>query len=103
MELNLLDPWVKDQVGKALRWGLLKLHLLISLWVFFSILQKFLLDSFNHINIWQLSLQLSCGNTCQIWKWYSIGKQYFDNDEKSGLQKNRKNLFSKPHLRGPFH
>ena len=32
----------------------------------FSILQKYQLDSFNHIYIWQVSLQLSCNDTCQV-------------------------------------
>ena len=31
-----------------------------------SILQKYLLDSLNHIHIWQVSPQLSCGDTFQI-------------------------------------
>ena len=26
----------------------------------------------HHIYIWQVSPQLSCGNTCQIWTWYTI-------------------------------
>ena len=32
----------------------------------FFILQKYLLDSLNHIDIWQVSQQLSCGDTWQI-------------------------------------
>ena len=31
-----------------------------------SISQKYMLDSSNHIHIWQVSPQLSCGDTCQI-------------------------------------
>ena len=47
-------------------WGLLKLRSLISpLWKF-SILQKHILDYSNHIHIWQVSPQPSCGDTCQI-------------------------------------
>ena len=37
---------------------------------------KYLLHPLNHIHIWQVSLQLSCSDTCQIWMWYWIGKQY---------------------------
>ena len=44
-----------------------------------------------------MSPQLSCGNTCQIWTWYSIGNQCFDNGEKSGNYRNGGNCFSKPH------
>ena len=28
--------------------------------------------------------QLNCGDTCQVWAWYDIGNQYFDNYEKLG-------------------
>ena len=33
----------------------------------------------NHIHIWQVSPQLSCGDTCQIWMRYSLSNWYFDN------------------------
>ena len=46
-----------------------------------------------------MSPQLSCGNTCQIWTWYSICNQCFDNGEKSGNQRNGGNCFSNPHPR----
>ena len=42
-----------------------------------------LVNPFNHVYIWQVSLQLNCGTTFQIWTWYSIGAQYCDNSEKS--------------------
>ena len=32
---------------------------------------EYLLYLWNHIPIWQVSPQLSCGDTCQIWMWYS--------------------------------
>ena len=67
-----------------LGWGLLKLRSLISPLAKFSILQKYLLYYLHHIHIWQVSPQLSCGNTCQIWTWYLIGNQCFGNGEKSG-------------------
>ena len=41
-----------------------------ALFINFSVskifLQKYLLDAFNHIYIWQVLLQLSCSNTGQI-------------------------------------
>ena len=49
-----------------LGWGLLKLRSLISPEAKFSILQKYLLDPLYYIHIWQVSLQLSCGDICQI-------------------------------------
>ena len=33
---------------------------------------KNMLDSLYHFHIWQVSLQRSCSDTCQIWKWYLI-------------------------------
>ena len=44
-------------------------------------------DSSNHIHIWQMWSQLSCGDICQIWMWYSIGSQIFKNNgtEEIGL------------------
>ena len=59
--------------------GLLKLHSLISRWgLFYSVC---LLGSSNHFHIWRVSPQLSCGDTYQIWTWYSISNKCFDNGE----------------------
>ena len=33
--------------------------------------QTYQSDLFEHILIWQVSPQLSCGNTCQMWTWYT--------------------------------
>ena len=43
-------------------------------------------DSFSFFHI-------SCGNTCQIWTWHSIGKQCFDLAEKLGKQRYRGKWF----------
>ena len=59
-------------------WGLLKLRSLISPWAKYSISQKCPLGSLNHIHIWQVSPQLGCGDTWQIWTWYSIHNVCFD-------------------------
>ena len=61
-----------------LLWGLPKLCLFIFLLGIFLILQNCFLNSLNHIHIWQVSLQLSCSDTCQIWMWYSIGNKCFE-------------------------
>ena len=63
-------------------WGLLKLRSLISPQANFSILPKYLLDYLHHMHIWQVSPQLSCGNTWQIWTWYTISNMYFGDAEK---------------------
>ena len=51
-------------------------------------------DLLNHIHIWQVSLQLGCSDTCQIWKWYIAAKYYFFNSEKWENFMNGKNKFS---------
>ena len=58
--------------------------LLFSLYAKFSILQKYLLDSLNWIYIWQVSPQLSCGNTCQLLTWYLVSDACFDNTDTFG-------------------
>ena len=44
---------------------------------FFSALSKHTLDIEYHVNIWQVSPQLSCSDTCQIWMWFKESKRYF--------------------------
>ena len=37
------------------------------------------INCLNYIHIWQESQQLSCGNTCEIWMWYTTGPAiYYD-------------------------
>ena len=60
-------------------WGSLKFRSLITPLGKFAISQIHMLESLNHINIWQISSQLSCGDIYQIWTWHSKDNQYFDN------------------------
>ena len=60
----------------SLEWGVLKVWLIDSLPWMFIILQKHMVFPFNHIHNWQVSPQLSCGDTCQIWMWYATGKYF---------------------------
>ena len=50
-------------------WGLLKLRSLISPLGEILIQQQYRLNTFNHVHICQVTLQISCGDTCQIWTW----------------------------------
>ena len=43
----------------------------------FSELWKHLLFIEYHIHIWQVSPQLSCGDTCQLWMWFEEFNKYF--------------------------
>ena len=68
-------------------WGLLKLCSLIYLSEKYFILQHYMLHTYilqNGIHIWQVSPQLSCGDTCQIWLSYAIPNMCFENGEKLG-------------------
>ena len=64
--------------------GSVKLHSLIRPFMTFLVLQKYLLDFLDNFHIWRLSLQLSCGDTCQC----------FDVGEKSRNLRNGGNWFS---------
>ena len=68
----------------VLGWGLLRLRSLISPLREILILQKYSLDTYNHVHICQVSPQLSCGDTCQRWTWYHSGNHCFHHSEKSG-------------------
>ena len=63
-------------------WGLIKLCSLISplheIWIY----QNHRLATLNYIHICQVSVQLSCGDTCQIWTWYFTGNLCFDDSGK---------------------
>ena len=64
-------------VCQDLGWGLLKLRSLISPFREILISQNCRFNTHNHVHICQVSPQLSCGDTCQIWTWYRIGNCCF--------------------------
>ena len=47
-----------------------------------SLTQKYLLYPLKYVHIWQVSLQLSCNSTFEIWTWYLIGNKCYDYSEK---------------------
>ena len=59
---------------------------------------EYMLDSLYHIHIWEVSPQLSCGDTFQIRMWCSIGNLGFDDSEKWKIYLERKKLFPWPPL-----
>ena len=59
-------------------------------------LEEVALSSFNHIHICPVSPQLSCGNTCQIWTWCSIGNVCFGDIENKFKKWNAKNGWVTP-------
>ena len=49
-----------------------------------------------HIYFWQVSPQLSCGDTCQIWMWYRESNWYFCKIEKFAYGEIDERSFSNP-------
>ena len=43
----------------------------------FSASPKYMLAIEYHVHIWQVSPQLSCGDTCQLWMWRNESSKYF--------------------------
>ena len=50
-----------------------------------------------HVYIWQVSPQLSCGDTCQIWMWFEESNMYFCHVEKFAYGEINQRSFSNPH------
>ena len=72
----------------CLECALLTLQYSISPFWIILILQK--LVPLNDIDIRQVSLQLNCCNTCQLWNWYSTGDQCFAYCEMENEMENGK-------------
>ena len=66
-----LDLWVKNREwNDPLGWGLLNTYPLFRYFLNFSPSSKCWLPVEYHVHIWQVSPQLSCSDTHQIWKWF---------------------------------
>ena len=51
------------------------------------------------VSIWQVSPQLSCGDTCQIWMWFQESNMYFCEIENFAYGEINERSFSNPHPR----
>ena len=51
-----------------------------------------------HVNIWQVLLQLSCSDTCQIWMWFKESNRYYGMIENFPYGVINEQSFSNPHL-----
>ena len=90
-----------------LGWGLLSQFPPFHYFVNFSALSEHTLAVKYHGYIWQVSPQLSCGGTCQIYTWIKESKRYFCQIENFACREINEQSFSNPHpwLRwamGPF-
>ena len=61
----------------ALEWGLLSQFPPFHYIPNFSASPKYMLVIEYHAHIWQMSPQLRCVDTCQIWMWYKESNRYF--------------------------
>ena len=71
----------------------------IPLFPNFSASPKYTLRSEDHIYIWQVLLQLSCGDTCQIWMQCTEYNRYFCKIENFAYKEINRWSFSNPHHR----
>ena len=104
--LGILGIWKRQQhddviargveVGH-LGWGLLNQFPPLRYFPNFSSLSKHTLTVKYRIYIWQVSPQLSCGDTCQIWMWFDESNMYFCVTENFAYGKINERSFSNPH------
>ena len=99
---------VKPQVGQRanfdlirwiLGWGLLSQFPPFRYFPKFSSLSKHTLTVKYRVYIWQVSPQLSCGDTCQIWMWFEESNMYFCEIENFAYGEINERSFSNPHPR----
>ena len=78
----------------------------IPLFSQFFIITKQWVPTEYHIHIWQVSLQLCCSDTCQIWLWFKGYKRNFCKLEISSMEKLTNGALVGPHpspdLRRPW-
>ena len=82
-----------------LGWGLLSQFPPFRYFPNFSSLSKHTLTVKYRIYIWQVSPQLSCGDTCQIWMWFDESNMYFCEIENFAYGEINERSFSNPHPR----
>ena len=78
-------------------WGLLNQFSPFRYFPIFSEWLKHWLPVWHYIHIWQVSPQLSCGDTWQIWMWLKVSNLYFCQIEISCYGEINEQSFSNPH------
>ena len=88
---------ITRDAGVIMGWGLLSQFPLFCYFPNFSELSKYWLPMEYHVHIWQMSLQLSCGDICQIWMWFGESNMYFCSIENFANREINEQSFSNPH------
>ena len=78
-------------------WGLLSQFPPFRYFTNFLALSKQTLAIEYHVYIWQVSPQLTCGDTCQIWMWFKESNMYFCHIENFAYGEINEWSFSNPH------
>ena len=78
-------------------WGLLRQFPPFRYFPNFSALLEHTLDIEYCVYIWQVSPQLSYGDTCQIWMWFKESNSYFCKIENFAYGEINERSFSNPH------
>ena len=66
-----------QKIQQNLGWGLQSQFPPFRYFRHFPLLSRQSLAIEYHVYIWQVSPQLSCGDTCQIWMWFRESNRYF--------------------------
>ena len=80
-----------------LGWGLLSQFSPLRYFPYFPLLSKQTLAIEYHVYIWQVSPQLSCGDTRPIWMWFRESNRYFCKIENFAYWEISERSFSNPH------
>ena len=67
----------------------------------FSTSPKYVLATEYHVYIWQVTPQLSCGDTCQIWMRFKERNKYFCEIDNFAYGEIDERSFSNPHPSSP--
>ena len=95
--LNKWFGWQWLAVVSNLGWELLSQFPPFRYFPNFSSLSKHTLAVEYRVYIWQVSPQLSCGDTCQIWMWFEESNMYFCKVENFDYGEINERSFSNPH------
>ena len=94
--LTVLNTCPSGQ-GVPQGWGLLSQFSPFRYFPHFPLLSKQTLAIEYRVHIWQVSPQLSCGDTCQIWMWFRESNRYFCKLENFAYGEISERSFSNPH------
>ena len=78
--MTVIEVWSWFSVHRKCHYcsgvGVTKPIAFVPLFSNFSSSPKYTLANEYHVHIWQVSPQLSCGDTCQIWMWCKESNRY---------------------------